>query len=171
MMGFKMTDDFDEFFSAREPVQPLLFKGLKQELTIEIPRLPPKEASPNYRPFSGNAVFVARRAITDFQRTVYLCAVDARNKWEKVNGPWKTLERATIKATFIVKDRRHIHDSDNSVILTKSAVDVLTEGGPKTSIRAGLIVDDTPEILDIEIPEYKIDKKRAPMTILVVRGS
>ena len=82
-------------------------------IVIEIPALPPREASPNWR---GH--WAARyRAMTDYKTMTTLIARQAR--------PAQPLPSATIRPTLVVPNRWHILDPDNAIASLKSAIDGL----------------------------------------------
>lgn len=127
------------------------FSRGKRHLIIKIPALPPKEAGANYRP-AGLNVFVARKAIKEYQRLVFVSARDATSLWERVhNQRWQPLTRASLTVTFVVKNRRYIKDDDGAITSLKGAIDVLTCKSMVEN-RAEIIGDDSPECLHIETP-------------------
>ena len=107
---------------------------MPKELIITIPGKLPKELSPNFSPLEGNT-WAKWRARKEFGRLVYFLAVDARNRWEKVNGEWSAPDVAEIVLRVLWWRRRP--DADNLIASLKPAFDALK--------RAGIIRDDSPK--------------------------
>jgi len=116
---------------------------------VEIPALPPKEASPNWRGHWSTRY----RATTDYKN---LACVMARNslRGRKI----KALDRATIRATMVVPNRRYIKDGDNAIASLKAAIDGI--------VAAGILSDD--KNIEVMPVSYIIDKDNAPKTIMEV---
>jgi len=93
----------------------------KKVIVVAIPALPPKEASPNWR---GHWT-VKAKAVRQYRRLVYLCAVSERNRI----GRWESLDGCNISAAFYVKNRRYVMDDDNARATLKPAIDALVDAG------------------------------------------
>jgi len=121
-----------------------------RKIRIEIPALPPREASPNWR---GH--WTARyRGMRDYKTLV---AIRARQAM-RANPTTQPLPAARIDTTLVVRDNRYIMDGDNAIASLKAGIDGLVE--------AGILQDDK----DIRVSPvfYDVDKTRAPMTIFHV---
>jgi hypothetical protein len=137
-------------------------------IRIEVPMLPPRALGPNAsrRMHWGQKA----RIKTEWQSAVYYAGVQYRDVM---------LERARLKITCIIKDRRSVMDADNALAACKPAIDMLTarvrgaNPGRGDPGRQGLciIVDDSPSHLEICLPVvYTIDKARAPLTVFEIEG-
>ena len=122
-------------------------------LTITIPDLPPKQLSPNWQ-FPDGGFWIKLQKKHEWQEMVYICAVDARNLWERQNNQrWLPLEKATIKFLVYTRTSRRM-DSDNFLAQNKATIDTLCTKG-KLELRAEIIVDDSPDRLTILPPEWR----------------
>lgn len=126
-------------------------------MRIEIPMLPPFELSPNYPRYKHWGPKAQARK--SWKSAVYLCAVDARNKYLRTHKYWTALEKASIKYCFIYDVKRK-RDADNLIASMKVAQDSLIE--------AGIIMADDTEHLSIETPLILVNKELAPKTIIEV---
>ena len=143
-----------------------------RSLTIVIPGLPPKEASPNWSPRSGGHWAVKGLALQPWRDMAFIKALDARNLWERLHGEWEPLARATITVTFTVPDRRYEMDDANAWAAMKEAVDELTMPSERKNKRgAAILADDGPENLTWTKPIWEIvpglDKRDMTTTIEV----
>lgn len=120
-------------------------------LTIHIPALPPKEASPNWRGHWTEKY----RAMRDYKTLVIVKAREAM----RANHPTQPIPTARLSITFIVKDRRYIKDGDNAIASLKAAIDGIVE--------AGILKDD--KYIKVSPVRYEIDKDRAPGTIIEIQ--
>ena len=127
-------------------------------LRIEVPALPPKECNPNWRGHWSER----QRASNEFKRSVFYCAIDARNRDEEAilrrkSGEYYTFDKAKIDLTFIFPTIRG-RDEDNLRAQFKPGLDAL--------VMANFILDDTPEYLVTGDIKVDVDKDRAPMTVI-----
>jgi hypothetical protein len=84
-------------------------------------------------------------------------------------------KKASMTITCVIKDKRSIQDTDNLLSGLKSTTDLLTArvrgankktGNPGVE-GLGIIVDDSPECLEIKMPIiWEINREKAPMLIL-----
>jgi len=122
-------------------------------IVIEIPYLPPKALSPNWR---GH--WAARaRASKQCRRDAYLCALatQAEGKYQLLKSRFN---KARLKVTIYIPDKRHIRDGDNALASVKPFIDGCVD--------AQIIPDDDPSHLTIEGVEYVVQKEKAPITAL-----
>jgi len=117
---------------------------------ILVTMLPPIELSPNSRCHWAEKY----QAAEVFQRAVYYSAVDAINRCLPLKRP---RNKAKLNLTFVYPQRRQ-RDRDNLVAMFKPGLDAL--------VKAGLLVGDDTEHLDIAGVSVKVNKERAPLTIV-----
>lgn len=128
-----------------------------RELRIEIDRLPPLQASPNWNPFTGGAYWIRHRALKRFKEEARFNVIHARNTWERQHiEKWYPLEKATLKP-FFTKPRGGPMDSDNAIASLKGLCDVL--------VQEKIIKDDSPGILTWEKPEWRKGEKRLTLIL------
>jgi len=118
-------------------------------IVIEIPMLPPKEASPNWR---GH--WTARYRAMEVYKTITILSARQRH-------PIQPITTATIRTTLVVKDRRYRADPDNAIASLKAAIDGI--------VAAGILTDD--KYIKVLPVVFDIDKERAPMTILEIEAT
>jgi Holliday junction resolvase RusA-like endonuclease len=122
----------------------------KRKLRLEISKLPDKALSPNAR----GGFWARYKAGRKLKEMVYLLARS------KMNGDFdKPMEKASLKLTYVFPQRRR-RDPDNFSAMGKYIADGL--------VLAGVIEDDSAEHLVILPVELKVDKQRAPLTIVEV---
>jgi len=121
------------------------------KIIINIPALPPKEASPNWRGHWSEKY----RAMRDYKSLVIVRAREAM----RANHPTQPITTATIATTLIVRDARYIKDGDNAIASLKAAIDGIVE--------AGILKDD--KYINVSPVRYEIDRERAPGTIIEVQ--
>lgn len=119
-------------------------------IVVEIPLLPPRQLSPNWRGHWR----VRHQASRLMRQSAMMCALNASD----CSRPG--FEKARLIITIVVPDRRYIIlDTDNTLACLKPAVDGCVD--------AGIIAGDTSAQLRYVTPVgYLIDKERAPLTIL-----
>ncbi len=142
-------------------------RGTKMnELTIIIPGMPPRELSPNFHPKGEGIEWVRRRVVKNWRWMVYVQAVDTINKAEKAGAkldlPWA---KASFKLVAHVPDKRSLRDSDNLMASFKAGLDALTLPR-KNKVGAGILADDSPDVLTIDPVEWCIDGRRYLEVIL-----
>lgn len=121
-------------------------------LRVEIPGLPPKECSPNWR---GHWATKAR-AVKKARQDAFYCA-----KAAKADGQARFLT-ATLRVTIYVKSNRYVKDTDNATASLKPFIDGCVD--------ASIVPDDNPNCLTLGIVVYVIDKDKAPLTVLEFVG-
>ncbi len=130
-------------------------------MEIKVPMLPPAECSPNWRGHwaerytasKGYKEAVGWSVKSEMQKVpyhkldsgLYLCEF-----------PW---DKAEMSLTFVVKEER-IRDEDNWRARFKPGQDALVE--------AGLLVYDDLKHLTIRGIEFKVDKDKAPQTVIEI---
>ena len=127
-----------------------------RELLIKIPTAIPKELNPNWWPKNITDAAIRglkARAIGHLHEFTLVYAMDARNRWERVNGQkWEALPGARLEATIILPPRAKRWDSTNIRSALKYAEDCL--------VRTEIIVDDSPE--HVEWAEMKFARGPEP---------
>jgi len=121
----------------------------KRKIEINIPILPPKEASPNFR---GHWAQVYR-AKAGFKVMVKLSIP------VEVRGNPPRLEKSKLSVLFTIPDKRHYRDVDNALSCLKPAIDACVD--------AGILVNDAPCNLSFKGMDWVIDKDKAPLTTLI----
>jgi hypothetical protein len=123
-------------------------------LRIELPGLPPKECSPNWR---GHWAAKADE-VKLYRHDTGWNAVFAKEAHYRLNQEWWLApEHATMHVTFVVPDNRR-RDKTNMAAAFKPALDGLVD--------AGIIKDDSHQCLD---DQYHIEvRKGQRMTIVEV---
>jgi len=111
-------------------------------IIFEVPMLPPKECSPNWR---GHWAQRSEASKAFKEAVFYLAPKDVR------------FEKARLDLTFVFKDKRR-RDEDNLRSRFKPGQDAL--------VIAGLIPDDNRRYLVMGDIEVEVDKTRAPLTII-----
>ena len=135
-------------------------------IRLEIPMLPPRALSPN----ASRAMHWGQKARikTTWQSAVYYAGLDYRDAM---------FQKATLAITCCIKTRSSIMDTDNVLTACKPAIDMLTARLRGVNLKRGdpgrqglcIIVDDSPDILEIKLPvNWIVDKERAPMTVFTV---
>lgn len=125
-------------------------KRNKRKLRIEIPALPSKALSPNAR----GSFWARYREGRRLKELVYLLAR------KEMKGFGRPMQHASLKLTYIFAQRRR-RDPDNFLAMGKYIADGL--------VQAGVIEDDSAEHLTILPVRLKVDRKRAPLTIVEVK--
>ena len=123
-------------------------------MKIEIPSLPPKEYSLNWRGHWATRYEAGKQ----FKADVHYCALEARNKMPD----FQTIEFAEIKLTFVVKEDR-VRDADNWLARMKPGADSLVD--------AGIIAYDDNKHLKITGIDFEVNPDKAPMTVIEVKLS
>jgi len=123
-------------------------------LRIELPGLPPRECSPNWRGHWAAKADTVRL----YRHEAGWRAVLAKNAYTHANGGWWTApDHATMHVTFVVPDNRR-RDKTNLAASFKPALDGLVD--------AGIIKDDSHQCLD---DQYHIEVRKVQrMTIVEV---
>ena len=120
-------------------------------MIISIPMPGAKECSLNWRGHWAQRA----RAVKTLRGAAMICALSCSN-WSRPN-----YEKAKVSITFVIPNRHHIKDSDNAMASIKPAIDGCVD--------AGIIVDDSPDHLQYEMPIiWQVDKERAPLTIIEI---
>ncbi len=123
---------------------------LPRQIQIIISGALPKELNLNWHP-RGNANalrFVKVGQISEFNETVYLCAVSARNKWTwNHNQDWTPIEKAEIEVTIVITGHMKQLDETNVRAILKHAEDALTMPQGSLKLGAEILRDDSPEHL------------------------
>ncbi len=144
-----------------------------RQIQIIIPGALPKELSSNWNP-RGNANalrFVKVGQISEFNETVYLCAVSSRNKWTwNHSQSWTPIEQAEIEVTIIYTSHMRKMDETNVRAILKHAEDALTMPRGSLKLGAEILRDDSPEHLTWkpirwergDTAEIRIDIKEVP---------
>lgn len=124
-------------------------------IRIEVPQLPPSEASPNARPFWADKY----KAGKQYHHDIFYCCVDARNRGfgQGLSFP---LIKARLNLTFVFLEERQ-RDRDNLLASFKNGLDAIVD--------SGLILDDASEYLVIGEINIEVDAARAPLTIIELR--
>ena len=121
-------------------------------LHIELPGLPPKECSPNWR---GHWAAKAD-AVKLYRQDAGWRAVFATGDYARANGEkWTAPDHATMHVTFIVPDNRR-RDKTNMASAFKPALDGLVD--------AGIIQDDSHQHLD---DQYHIEVRKGRSVTIV----
>ncbi len=118
-------------------------------MLIEVPFLPPGQASPNYRGHWSDK----SPAASEFRNAVRLYCIKQRN----LKGDWVQLVRPVLNLTFVFGSKRN-RDEDNMRARFKPGLDGIVD--------AGLLHGDTPQDLITGTLEIMVDKNRAPLTII-----
>ena len=118
-------------------------------MRIEVPFLPPREMSPNWRGHWS----VKSPAAAAFRETVRLYCINQRNQVKR----WVPFARPVMDLTFIFDVERE-RDEDNMRTRFKPGLDGLVD--------AELLVDDNPKRLITGKLDMVVDKDRAPLTII-----
>jgi len=119
------------------------------KVEINIPLLPPKEVSPNFR---GHWHLVSQAKRTFKEATRLSIPLEARSNPPKFAS-------AKLSVSFTIPDRRHYKDTDNALACLKSAIDAC--------VVAGILVDDKRYNLSLNPDiEWVVDKNKAPLTTL-----
>ena len=121
-------------------------------IRIEVPQLPPSEASPNARPFWAEKYTTNKQ----YHHDVFYCCVDARNRALKEGKAFPFL-KAKLNLTFIFPEERR-RDRDNILASFKKGLDAVVD--------AGLLLDDDSEHLGVGQVKVEVDPARAPLTII-----
>lgn len=129
------------------------------KLTIELPFLPPKELSPNFRGHWGQ-IYSAKAWV---KKDTAFAALHAAGEAGLNIAPTASavFETIMLRITFVFKDRRK-RDYDNYVARSKAIIDGLVAGG--------VVVDDSSDRLRLLPPEFVVDSEKGPMTILEIFG-
>ena len=121
-------------------------------IVIEIPMLPPKQASPNWR---GHWA-VKYRAMRNYKEVTYLMA-----KASLRGRDFQSLDRAIIRPTFVVPNRRYIMDPDNALASLKSAID---------GLQAARIIANDRNVVILPVT-YRIDTTTESKIILEIEAT
>ena len=123
-----------------------------RKIRIEVPQPAPVQYSLNWR---GH--WVERyRAGAEYQMAVFCCCVDARNR-ALAQGMSLPFVMAKLDLTFIFPQPRR-RDRDNLLSRFKPGQDAL--------VKAGLLLDDDSEHLEIAGVDIIVDPQRAPLTVI-----
>lgn len=118
-------------------------------MRVEIPMLPPKACSPNWRGHWAQRY----KATKSFRDAVCICALENSHLTRPL------YDKAELSITIVIRDCRGYKDPDNALACLKPAIDGLQD--------AGIIQND--RNLKIRLPiVFEVDKKRAPLLILEV---
>ncbi len=126
-----------------------------RHLTITIQGRIPPELNPNWQPKGGTGFWKKNQDAKLYQYAVFLAAIDARNRWEKIHKTkWLHLESATLTIAVHYSRKMKEYDDANLKQALKSAIDALcsTKLGIGQNFRAEIIRDDNPKCLTIEKP-------------------
>lgn len=121
---------------------------MSQVYSIEIPYLPQRELSPNWRGHWAEKY----KAAQQLKQDAYVAA-----KFSLI----PVFKKATITFKFIVPDRRR-RDPDNFLASMKPAVDGL--------VAAGIFPDDSSEVVSFAPVVFKLSRRGKPKTIIEIRG-
>lgn len=121
-------------------------------IRVEIPMLPPKETSPNWRGhWSAKAA-----AAAGLRSAARVCALQC----SRFSRP--RFDRAELSVTLFLPDARHITETDNALSSLKPAVD--------GCIDAEIVVDDSPDVLVYVLPVLQlVEAGPAPLIVLEFR--
>lgn len=125
-----------------------------KKIRIEVTQLPPVSSSPNWRGHWRERY----KAAAVYRAAVYYSCVDARNR--ALAGGKLAFVRAELSLTFIFAKHRR-RDQDNLLSRFKPGLDGI--------VKAGLVVDDDAEHLEITKLDILVDPKRAPLTIIEIK--
>jgi len=124
-------------------------------IRIEVPMLPPREYSPNWRGHWSQRL----RAGKYYRQAVYYSALEAGNKLTEAGGKLP-LMWAQLDLTFVFPEER-IRDEDNHRARFKPGQDAL--------VTAGLLAGDDPAHLRMGKIAIEVDKARAPLTVIELK--
>ena len=118
-------------------------------MRVEIPMLPPKQCSPNWRGHWANRA----RSVSSFRNAAFVCCI------ADLDRDFTQLEKAEVQVTLVIRDQRYIRDTDNMLASLKPAIDGCVD--------FGIIAGDDDAHLRYRLPIlYKMDKQHSPLTIL-----
>ena len=130
----------------------------REKIVIEIPMLPGKELSPNWRGH-WTGTYRARIELMEVMRAM------ARKYSPPLRAP--PLRKAKVSITYIVKENR-ARDVDNWLAMAKPILDVLKPESYSNAFGIGIIEDDRYEMIGTPRIRFIVDKERAPMTIVEI---
>lgn len=143
-----------------------LWKAMSRSITIKVPLLVPRILTPN-RSREAHWGTVAK-AKTNFQRMVYLYALDAKQRYFIDHGEeWEPLDRALLFLTFVIKNSHYVMDDDNAIAGWKHGRDVLQVNTLGKIQGAGIYKNDRG--VRVGRLMWQVNKEQAPMTIIEVR--
>ena len=131
-------------------------------LTVLIPWLPPRELGANASRYCPQGL--KNSLLAEARSCAHLSILDARSRWERAQGmKWTPLERTELSIAFVYPVNRR-RDIDNLIGSRgiKAAIDMLT--------RLDIIADDDTQHLRLGNVDIVVDKERAPLTILGIKG-
>ena len=118
-------------------------------LILNLPYLPAKELSPNWKPYTPGAMWVHKGVRDELSSRIYWLTLEAMEKAGITAHP--AFERIQITYTFIVPTNRR-RDGDNWIARMKPAQDAL--------VKAGVVSDDTHEHVAVMPPRFVVEKGR-----------
>lgn len=122
-------------------------------MRIEVSQLPPVEYSPNWRGHWAQRYQAGIR----YGKAVFFECVQMRNSEIHRAANWHPFKRARLNLTFVFPCQRR-WDEDNLRARFKPGQDAL--------VHAGLVEGDSMENLVMGEIEVKVDRSRAPLTII-----
>ena len=141
-------------------------RKISQKITIVIPSGIPRILTPNRSRVAHWGTIT--RAKNHLQGITLVCAIDARNQWQKLHpDAILPFEKGLLWYDLVVKDRRSLLDDDNAIAGLKYCRDML-QVETETRAGAGIISNDR----DFKTAQvhWIIDRVKAPVIIITAEN-